>query len=39
MSDILQVNGLKKTFRLSSKHQKLEKTNSKIKVAPSSSPR
>ena len=33
MSDILQVNGLKKTFRLSSKQQKLEKTHSKIKVA------
>lgn len=33
MSDILQVNGLKKTFRLSSKQQKLEKTNAKVKTA------
>lgn len=33
MSDILQVNGLKKTFKLSSKQQKLEKTNQKTKVA------
>ena len=33
MSDILQVNGLKKTFKLSSKQQKLEKTNEKVKIA------
>jgi len=33
MNDILQVNGLKKTFKLSSKQQKLEKTNEKVKTA------
>lgn len=33
MSDILEVRGLKKTFRLSSKQQKLEKTKAKTKVA------
>ncbi|MBQ9886537.1 MAG: ABC transporter ATP-binding protein [Lachnospiraceae bacterium] len=33
MSEILTVNGLKKTFKLSAKQQKLEKTKQKIKVA------
>jgi sodium transport system ATP-binding protein len=33
MNEILEVRGLKKTFRLSSKQQKLEKTNAKTKVA------
>lgn len=33
MNEILEVRGLKKTFRLSSKQQKLEKTNTKTKVA------
>lgn len=33
MEEILQVKGLKKTFRLSAKQQKIEKTNEKIKVA------
>lgn len=31
--EILRVQGLKKTFRLSSKQQKIEKTNEKLKVA------
>lgn len=33
MNEILEVRGLKKTFRLSSKQQKLEKTHAKTKVA------
>lgn len=33
MSDILQVQGLSKTFRLSAKQQKLEKSPQRIKVA------
>lgn len=33
MKEILRVSGLRKTFRLSAKQQKLEKTKSKIKVA------
>lgn len=33
MSDILEVKGLKKTFRLSSKQQKLERTKCKTKTA------
>ena len=33
MSEILEVRGLKKTFRLSSKQQKLEKTKAKTKTA------
>ncbi len=33
MDEILQVNGLSKTFKLSSKQQKLEKTKQKVKVA------
>ena len=33
MDEILEVWGLKKTFRLSSKQQKLEKTNAKTKTA------
>ena len=33
MEEILVVNGLKKTFRISAKQQKLEKTKEKIKVA------
>lgn len=33
MEKILVVNGLKKTFKLSAKQQKIEKTNEKVKVA------
>ncbi len=33
MEEILRVEGLKKTFKLSSKQQKIEKTNEKVKVA------
>lgn len=33
MKEILQVNKLKKTFKLSAKQQKIEKTDKKIKVA------
>lgn len=33
MKEMLEVKNLKKTFRLSSKQQKLEKTNQKIRVA------
>ncbi len=33
MEEILKVQGLKKTFKLSAKQQKIEKTNEKIKVA------
>ena len=33
MQEVLVVNNLKKTFKLSKKQQKLEKTNSKLKVA------
>lgn len=33
MEQILEVKGLKKTFKLSAKQQKIEKTNEKIKVA------
>lgn len=33
MREILQVQGLRKTFRLSSKQQKLEKTRDKVRVA------
>lgn len=33
MEDILQVHGLTKTFRLSAKQQKLEKTKEKVRVA------
>lgn len=33
MEQILEVKGLKKTFKLSAKQQKIEKTNSKVKVA------
>lgn len=33
MEEILKVQGLKKTFKLSSKQQKIEKTNEKLKVA------
>lgn len=33
MQEILQVNGLCKSFKLSAKQQKLEKTNDKIRVA------
>lgn len=33
MNEILEVRGLRKTFRLSSKQQKLEKSNAKTKVA------
>lgn len=33
MEKILEVNGLKKTFKLSAKQQKIEKTNEKVKVA------
>lgn len=33
MKEILQVQGLRKTFRLSKKQQKLEKTNEKVRVA------
>lgn len=33
MEEILQITGLKKTFKLSSKQQKLEKANTKVKVA------
>lgn len=33
MSNIIQVTGLKKTFRLSARQQKLERTNSRLKVA------
>ncbi|HKM35219.1 MAG TPA: ABC transporter ATP-binding protein [Lachnospiraceae bacterium] len=33
MEEILQVQGLKKTFKLSTKQQKIEKTNEKMKVA------
>lgn len=33
MKELLEVKGLKKTFRLSSKQQKLEKTKQKIRVA------
>ena len=33
MEEILQVQGLKKTFKLSAKQQKIEKTNEKMKVA------
>lgn len=33
MEEILQVQGLKKTFKLSAKQQKIEKTNEKLKVA------
>ena len=32
MEKILEVNGLKKTFKLSAKQQKIEKTNEKVKV-------
>lgn len=33
MEEILQVQGLKKTFKLSAKQQKIEKTSEKVKVA------
>ena len=33
METILEVKGLKKTFKLSAKQQKIEKTNAKLKVA------
>ncbi len=33
MEEILRVQGLKKTFKLSAKQQKIEKTNEKMKVA------
>ncbi len=33
MKEILQVQGLKKTFRLSAKQQKLEKTKEKVRIA------
>lgn len=33
MKEMLEVKNLGKTFRLSSKQQKLEKTNQKIRVA------
>lgn len=33
MEEILKVQGLKKTFKLSAKQQKIEKTNDKLKVA------
>ena len=33
MNEILQVNGLSKKFKLSSKQQKLEKTKQKVKIA------
>ena len=33
MKEILQVQGLRKTFKLSSKQQKLEKTKEKVRVA------
>ena len=33
MEKILEVSGLKKTFKLSAKQQKIEKTNEKVKVA------
>lgn len=33
MEKILEVKGLKKTFKLSAKQQKIEKTNKKIKIA------
>lgn len=33
MDEILEVQGLKKTFKLSAKQQKIEKTNTKVKVA------
>ena len=33
MEEILEVQGLKKTFKLSAKQQKIEKTNTKVKVA------
>ena len=33
MEKILEVQGLKKTFKLSAKQQKIEKTNDKVKVA------
>ncbi len=33
MEEILQVNGLKKTFKLSAKQQKIVKTSDKVKVA------
>ena len=33
MSEILRAEGLQKTFRLSAKQQKLEKTRSRTKVA------
>ena len=32
MNEILQVRGLRKTFRLSAKQQKIERTNDKVKV-------
>ena len=33
MNDILQVQDLRKTFRLSAKQQKIERTKEKVKVA------
>ena len=33
MEEIIKVNGLKKTFKLSSKQQKIEKNKSKLKIA------
>lgn len=33
MEEILKVQGLKKTFKLSAKQQKIEKTKEKVKVA------
>ena len=33
MKEILQVEGLCKTFRLSAKQQKIEKTHEKVRVA------
>lgn len=33
MNEILQVRGLRKTFRLSAKQQKIERTKEKVKVA------
>ena len=33
MEKILEVNGLKKTFKLSAKQQKIEKTKEKVKIA------
>ena len=33
MRELLQVQGLTKTFRLSAKQQKLEKTKEKVRVA------